>query len=372
MRASPVEAEPQVEPQRADAPRSTRSGARAPIQTKLAVGAADDPLEREADAVAAAVVRSVRTGESPDATVPVAERGQDADDPSRTMAASAQPAAGRVRRTAAEIGLEGGDLDTNTESMLERSRSGGRPLDGTARSMMEGALGADLGGVRVHDGPIARELSDRMSARAFTTGSDIYFRDGVPDVGSSSGQHLLAHELAHTVQQGAAPVHRSSVAAGLMRSVVASRIMRVFTASDPSTYDDGDGSHALAQHGPDKPVAEHEARAKSNSPSYASSGWASSEKMKSAVMKAVATRSKDGAKLKKTPNATKFYARWTVNVTEPDCGFTWKSDNGNDPVTKTPVGTAVVIFEIDQSTGNITRMVTAFPGDPAKQFNATA
>ena len=67
---------------------------------------------------------------------------------------------------------------------------------------MEGAFGTDFGHVRIHEGSKASELNDRIQAKAFTVGSDIYFRDGAPDTSSREGQHLLAHELAHTIQQG--------------------------------------------------------------------------------------------------------------------------------------------------------------------------
>jgi hypothetical protein len=74
---------------------------------------------------------------------------------------------------------------------------------------MESAFGADFGAVRVHTGPASTELNERIQAKAFTTGSDIYFRGSVPDVNSSSGQELLAHELTHTIQQGAAGPQRT-------------------------------------------------------------------------------------------------------------------------------------------------------------------
>ena len=238
---------------------------------------------------------------------------------------------------------------------------------------MEGAFGADFSSIRVHTDSTSTELNNRIQAKAFTTGSDIYFRDGGPDVSSQSGQALLAHELTHTIQQGAAPISRTTdvlggllpVAAGVQRD----SIQRVFTADNPATYDDG-GGHALAEHGPDRPASEHEARAKINAPTYSSSGWASKEMMKSAVTAALATRSATGAKLKKS--ATKYYLKWTVNVALAKCGYTWKSNAGNDPITKTDVDTAVVIFSINEATGAIEKMTTAFPGAPAKEFNASA
>ena len=99
------------------------------------------------------------------------------------------------------IGERGGDLDADTDRVLRSSRSGGRPLPDPAKSTMESAFGADFSGVRVHAGSTATELNDRIQAKAFTTGNDIYFRDGLPDVSNSGGQELLAHELTHTIQQ---------------------------------------------------------------------------------------------------------------------------------------------------------------------------
>jgi hypothetical protein len=70
---------------------------------------------------------------------------------------------------------------------------------------MEGAFGADLSSVRIHTGSGPTALNRKLQAKAFTVGADIFFRDAAPDTSTASGQHLLAHELAHTVQQGAVP-----------------------------------------------------------------------------------------------------------------------------------------------------------------------
>jgi len=67
---------------------------------------------------------------------------------------------------------------------------------------MESALGSDLSGVRVHTGGEADVLNRSLQAKAFTTGSDVFFSQGAYRPGSASGSHLLAHELAHVVQQG--------------------------------------------------------------------------------------------------------------------------------------------------------------------------
>lgn len=168
----------------------------ATVQPMLEVGPSDDPLEREADQVAALVVRSLRSGAvlAGSSTPPVAVDAVDGKAPVNR----------RVQRSAAaaSIGREGGTVDAQTDREIRAVRSsGGRPLDPTSRTSMEGAMGADFGRVRVHDGPVARRLNDRIQASAFTTGRDIFFRDGVPDTSTPSGQHLMAHELTHTIQQ---------------------------------------------------------------------------------------------------------------------------------------------------------------------------
>ena len=65
-------------------------------------------------------------------------------------------------------------------------------------------MGQDLSDVRVHTGNAADALSRSLGATAFTTGSDIFFRDGAYDPGSSDCQRLIAHELTHVAQQGGA------------------------------------------------------------------------------------------------------------------------------------------------------------------------
>ena len=67
---------------------------------------------------------------------------------------------------------------------------------------MESAFGTDFSQVRIHTNSTAIQMNKELNAQAFTHGSDIYFNSGKYDPSSSSGQHLLAHELTHTVQQG--------------------------------------------------------------------------------------------------------------------------------------------------------------------------
>jgi len=172
-------------------------------QAKLAVGPADDPYETEADAVADRVVRSLggRTG-------------------SRAVDAEAAPSVRRIQRRATAIGAAGGTLDADTDRAIRSSRGGGRAMPDEARRQMEGAFGADFGRIRVHEGAQATELNNRIQAKAFTVGNDLFFRDGMPDTSSRDGQHLLAHELTHTIQQGGA----ARQAGAAQRSIAVGRI----------------------------------------------------------------------------------------------------------------------------------------------------
>ncbi len=77
----------------------------------------------------------------------------------------------------------------------------GSPLDTRARTRMESVFGADLSGVRVHTDPSAQTAAGRLHARAFAMGSDVAMAPGRHQPGTLMGDALLAHELAHVLQQ---------------------------------------------------------------------------------------------------------------------------------------------------------------------------
>lgn len=96
----------------------------------------------------------------------------------------------------------GGPQPSGIPSIVNTAlNSPGRPLDTATRSTMESRFGHDFTGVRVHDDPVAAESARAVNARAYTVGQDIAFASGQYDPDSHEGSHLLAHELAHTVQQ---------------------------------------------------------------------------------------------------------------------------------------------------------------------------
>ena len=105
-----------------------------------------------------------------------------------------------LQNTAAPVvGLEGGPVGEDLARRIETQRGSGSGLDQAVRAPMESAFGADFGDVRVHQDPEADTLARSMTARAFTTGADIFLRKDASPADSS----LIAHELTHVVQQSA-------------------------------------------------------------------------------------------------------------------------------------------------------------------------
>lgn len=104
----------------------------------------------------------------------------------------------------------GGDsafqLDDETASRINGSRGGGQALDSGVQQQMSAAMGQDFSGVRVHTSSESNQLNRQLNAKAFTTGQDIFFKQGEYNPGSSGGQELLAHELTHVVQQSSGQV----------------------------------------------------------------------------------------------------------------------------------------------------------------------
>ncbi len=160
---------------------------RKPVSTK----AEDDRAEKEADAVAEAVVRP------PEPACPTCASGVK---PCAKCASKLQRRA--VRGDAPPIAPE-------QRKVAEQAfGGGGRPLPEKDRTDLEDKLGADLSAVRVHTGVEAEAAAKSVHAHAFTVGADIAFAPGKYDPGSSEGRRLLAHEVAHTLQQDSGKVMR--------------------------------------------------------------------------------------------------------------------------------------------------------------------
>ncbi|MCY1338970.1 hypothetical protein D9M68_327610 [compost metagenome] len=151
------------------------------LQAKLQIGAVDDPLEHEADRLADQVLRMPAQGNPGTVATPAP----------RVTALARKPATG---------GTAGGSAPTPVQDVL---RASGQPLAPAARAFFEPRFGHDFARVRVHADGKADESARAVEAKAYTVGHDLVFAAGQYAPESAEGKRLLAHELAHVLQQGA-------------------------------------------------------------------------------------------------------------------------------------------------------------------------
>jgi hypothetical protein len=158
------------------------------IQPKLTIGEPNDRYEQEADRVAAQVVQRINGPQS-------VESG-----PIQRELISGEGLQMKPMLQLREA-VGGGDASADLESSINRARSGGQALDAGLQRSMGQAMGADFSRVRVHTDGESDRLNQSIQAKAFTTGQDVFFRQGAYNPGSRGGQELIAHELTHVVQQ---------------------------------------------------------------------------------------------------------------------------------------------------------------------------
>ena len=173
------------------------------IQAKLHIGQPGDKYEREADAVADKVMRLPSGNHS---SFEGGQRGMYSRVQRKPLVSEIT---GKVQRKeeAEELIQPKAEnapqsSSSSLESQLSSTKGRGSPLPEGTRSFMESGIGADFSNVKVHTDSKAVQMSQELGAQAFTHGNDVYFNSGKYSPESSGGKHLLAHELAHTVQQG--------------------------------------------------------------------------------------------------------------------------------------------------------------------------
>ena len=168
---------------------------RVQLQSALKVSSPGDAAEKEAESTARKIVRMPKP---PEAVRPLplqsphVARFRDAVAPVVQRKAEGQP-----------------NVSSNVAAEISASTASGSPLPATVRRFMEPRFKTDFGNVRVHTNERAARLNRQLNAQAFTVGNQIFFGRGRFRPETADGQELLAHELTHTIQQGAT-VQRSA------------------------------------------------------------------------------------------------------------------------------------------------------------------
>ena len=240
---------PMLAPVRATEPQVVRgpSLVRRPIQTKLAVGAADDAFEREAERTADAVMApngalqfgggSIRPSGIAASLMRFAQRAlgkaemptKKDDDDKKKVAQKESAAAGPSI------------APQSVEHSIDRmSAGGGTPLAPSLRSTFEPRFGYDFSDVRTHTSGDASHAATALGARAFTVGDHIFFGAGEYQPTSTQGQRLIAHELTHTIQQKPSASRASrmlAISSSAPVSAAPKRVQRLFDDTKKAVRD---------------------------------------------------------------------------------------------------------------------------------------
>jgi hypothetical protein len=239
------------------------------IQPKLNIGEPDDKYEKEADKTAEAVVDKINTPSKQSAeslknvtpknssltTAPVSstvkssisvknqpvqrqeviEEEQTEEDQESLKKFVISPEPPPIRRNGIDRNLlrkkpliqrrenvGGGEASSDLEASIQSARGRGQALDNNLQAKMGQAMGADFSSVKVHTDSQSDQLNKSIQAKAFTTGQDVFFRQGSYDPSSRSGQELIAHELTHVVQQNSSAVQRKKIVTGLNNAYTSS------------------------------------------------------------------------------------------------------------------------------------------------------
>lgn len=183
--------------------RKAVAGAPAPKSAMPPPKAPPAPVSAAAPAHPASAPQSAaRAGQQPappKAAAPVAVPPKKPEPPaphaeSKTGAKSATPAVTEKKKPA--------EAPSDVPPIVRRVlRTPGEPLDFATRTAMEARFGHSFRDVRIHTDALAAESARAVYAHAYTVGEDIVFDTGQYQPQTTEGQHLLAHELAHTIQQ---------------------------------------------------------------------------------------------------------------------------------------------------------------------------
>ncbi|WP_414577266.1 DUF4157 domain-containing protein [Anabaena sp. CCY 9402-a] len=179
------------------------AGDQAPVQPKLAIGSPGDKYEQEADRMAKQVVQQMNAPQS------LALQPQEMPEEEKEL--QKKPRLQMQPTLQLHLSQGGMTASPKLESAIQKSRGTGQPLAEHIQQPMEQAFGTDFSLVKVHTDSQSDQLNQSLQAKAFTTGQDIFFRQGAYQPSTQGGQELIAHELTHVVQQNHHTVNRQLI-----------------------------------------------------------------------------------------------------------------------------------------------------------------
>ncbi|HEY3258084.1 MAG TPA: DUF4157 domain-containing protein, partial [Gemmatimonadaceae bacterium] len=179
------------------------------LQPRLAVGAVDDPFEREAERTADTVLapegapkfgeNGIGRGGVAASLMRVVRRALAKTDPPIKKDDDEKKKLAQKESSGAGPSVVPANMESSIDAMS--AGGGGSPLPLSLRSQFGPRFGYDFDGVRMHTENEAARAATALGARAFTVGEHIFFAAGEYQPATSQGQRLIAHELTHVVQQ---------------------------------------------------------------------------------------------------------------------------------------------------------------------------
>ena len=209
------------------------------LQTKLAINQPGDEYEREADQVADQIMRMPQS------------------QPQRKCACGGTPgpdgeceACKQKRLAIQRKAIISGESSVIPPIVHEVLRSPGQPLDSATRSFMESRFSHDFSSVQVHTDGKAAQSAAAVKALAYTVGHNIVFGTGQYSLRTPQGQRLIAHEIAHVVQQSGTQI-------SIQRAPKKGESSPQVTSGDPNIksndpncqYDDGEVAKSYTSKG---------------------------------------------------------------------------------------------------------------------------
>lgn len=231
-----------------------------PLQPKLAIGAVDDPLEREADRIADQVMRmpaptgralAVQTAPpfgvqrlcaACEEELPAAGAADDStlqEQDQEIAVGLGQPAVSAKPEETGAPSPGAPAVATRPLAATGSTAGEGRPLESGVRTFFERRFGHSFDHVRVHTGTHAASSARAVNAQAYTVGNAIVFGPGQYEPDTPTGRRLLAHELTHVLQQAPstgrrASSHPSSTDNGIQVQTISSGLLQRWSANGPS------------------------------------------------------------------------------------------------------------------------------------------